>query len=489
MSNFIKKIASLNQDSILDTILQSKIQDVKRANVTREDEYKRLLILKRASKNLGIENLDNIAELVRCKISNLNDAYYFILKTRFNKIKKIAYPNYAQNYYDEVQFDLNKWMDLTHQIYDAVQSGRMQKEAAIEHFSQTLNLNNEEDIAFKRWFNHYASGEHKKYSNQEDFPMKKEAVYMSDTMNLGPYSHSGGSIYRTKSTEGFNFPGSSLEPSEETLNKSDVKNALKGWKAKLLSRIRGIQKLMVADEYVDPETFDAISRTLHDLAKQVYGVRLETTASDLTSKAANSLVKIGAFSEAKELRKIAQEVAAGTAPEAAAEPTAPAAGTAPATPPAAPGEATEAAEAPKKDEPKDAIPRGDDVEPVAFEDIVPTPGAKPGEYEELAGSISIKNASSKLDEVAGMLADRRIIRLLAEFDIMLDRLGIASMFPELAESQSKLIDAYSYALTRVTKMMGQLANAQAVMNSASSVPGSNFPRAVQPSEETTETQE
>ncbi len=88
-----------------------------------------------------------------------------------------------------------------------------------------------------------------------------------------------------------------------------------------------------------------------------------------------------------------------------------------------------------------------------------------------------------------MRADRRISRLRAEFDIMLDRLGIASMFPELAESQSKLIDAYSYALTRVTKMMGQLANAQAVMNSASSVPGSNFPRAVQPSEETTETQE
>lgn len=486
MSNFIKKMASLNQDSVLDLVLQSKMQDVKRANITNEIEYKRLLILKRASKNLGIENIDNIAELIQCKISNLNDAYYFILKTRFNKIKKVAYPNYIENYYDEVQFDLNRWMDLTHQIYDAVQSGKMEKETAIQHFSKNLNLNNEEDIAFKRWFNYYASGEHKKYSNQEDFSMKKEAVYMSDAMNLGPYSHSGGSIYRSKSTEGFNFPGSSLEPSEEALGSSDGKNALKGWKSKLLSRIRGIQKLMVAEEYVDPETFDVISRTLHDLAKQVYGVRLEATASDLASKAANSLVKIGAFSEAKELRKIAQEVATGAAPEAA-DP-APAV-TTPAAPAGAPEGAPEASEAPKKEEPKDAIPRSDDVEPVAFEDIVPTPGAKPGEYEELSGNITIKNASSKLDEVAGMLADRRIIRLLAEFDIMLDRLGIASMFPELAESQSKLIDSYSYALTRVTKMMGQLANAQAVMNSATSVPGSSFPRTVQPSEETAKTQE
>ena len=48
------------------------------------------------------------------------------------------------------------------------------------------------------------------------------------------------------------------------------------------------------------------------------------------------------------------------------------------------------------------------------------------------------------NEVAGMLADRRIIRQLAEFDIMLDKIGIASMFPELAESQSKLIDSFSY---------------------------------------------
>ena len=88
------------------------------------------------------------------------------------------------------------------------------------------------------------------------------------------------------------------------------------------------------------------------------------------------------------------------------------------------------------------------------------------------GDISLDDASEKLDEVAGMLADRRIIRLLAEFDIMLDKLGVASMFPELAESQSKLIDGYSYALTRVTKMMGQLSNAKSFVDSGDGkIPG------------------
>ena len=123
-------------------------------------------------------------------------------------------------------------------------------------------------------------------------------------------------------------------------------------------------------------------------------------------------------------------------------------------------------------DPKSAIPSSDDVEPTKLEDITPLPGAKPGEYEELAGDISLEDAARKLDEVAGMLADRRIIRQLAEFDIMLDKIGIASMFPELAESQSKLIDSFSYALTRVTKMMGQLANAKVLVNAQeATIPG------------------
>ena len=70
-----------------------------------------------------------------------------------------------------------------------------------------------------------------------------------------------------------------------------------------------------------------------------------------------------------------------------------------------------------------------------------------------------------------MLSDRRVIRNLAEFDIMLDKIGIASMFPELAESQSKLIDSFSYALTRVTKMMGQLANAKSIADTRTDLPG------------------
>ena len=130
-------------------------------------------------------------------------------------------------------------------------------------------------------------------------------------------------------------------------------------------------------------------------------------------------------------------------------------------------------EAPRESKPTDGIPSSDEVKPIRFEDIkVPDHDDR---YDDLAGDINVGDAANKLDEIAGMLADRRVIRLLAEFDIMLDRLGIASMFPELAESQSKLIDSFSYALTRVTKMMGQLANAQQAISSTEKVvvPGSD----------------
>jgi len=110
-------------------------------------------------------------------------------------------------------------------------------------------------------------------------------------------------------------------------------------------------------------------------------------------------------------------------------------------------------------------------EPVDIRDIK-TPGPDEDDYKfVLDGEVNIEDAAKKLDDVASTLSDRRVIRMLAEFDIMLDKIGIASMFPELAESQSKLIDAFSYALTRVSKMMGQISNARTLIESSEGLPG------------------
>jgi hypothetical protein len=232
---------------------------------------------------------------------------------------------------------------------------------------------------------------------------------------------------------------------------------------------------------MDSDTYRNLAENLMNLSLQVHTLKLANTLTDVTYKAANKFTKLGHKEGAEILKKIAQEVPEqpplnqGPDPRLEREedvaPAAPVAGVEegalPAEVPLEPGVEPEVEEV----DPTKGIPRVDTVEPAALESIKPIPGARPGEYEELAGDIGLDDAATKLDEVAGMLADRRIIRQLAEFDIMLDKLGIASMFPELAESQSKLIDAYSYALTRVTKMMGQLANAKTLVKAQTGIPG------------------
>ena len=321
--------------------------------------------------------------------------------------------------------------------------------------------------------------------------MKKEAVYMSNLgQSAGTYSHGGGSSY-LGSGGGFNMPGDSFdgaifdEVAESSKSKAKDTDAFGAWKGKLHAALRRIDKLL-RSKYMDGERYKLLAEHLLNLSHQVHCLKLASTISDVTYKTANTLEKHGQKDVADMLVKIAQE-APQEPLDQSQEPT-PAPPAAPAdvgVPESGPGVVEGEREEPDQDpnDPKSMVPSGDDVDPVDLKDIQPIPGARPGEYEELAGEVSLDDAASKLDEVAGMLADRRIIRQLAEFDIMLDKIGIASMFPELAESQSKLIDAYSYALTRVTKMMGQLANAKSIIDSKNNLPGRDEEPSSEPMQE------
>jgi hypothetical protein len=194
---------------------------------------------------------------------------------------------------------------------------------------------------------------------------------------------------------------------------------------------------------------------------------MPVTALDLTFKAANKFEKRGFAEGANILRKLAQEAPPAALEEPVVEP------------PAAERPVAESVGVAEGQAAPDAAPEEPDPEPVDIKDIEPIPGPTKGEYEKLAGNITLADASEKLEEVAGTLADRRVIRLLAEFDIMLDKLGVASMFPELAESQAKLIDAYGYALTRVSKMLGMVSSSNKLVEMA----GEGEPTAGQTAEE------
>tara|TARA_B100000131_G_scaffold322185_1_gene375289 strand:+ start:6118 stop:7662 length:1545 start_codon:yes stop_codon:yes gene_type:complete len=485
---FKNKISDLKMTGVDARRIKKVSARLEEAGVSDDRSLKKYLLLKKASRKLGVNiSAQEYKKMLNLNINSINDAYYSIVKNKAGTLKKTAYINMDPYPFDRLgqEFDVNKWIDIVHLIYDSVGQDEMTKESAIDYYSNYLDIEKEEDVNFKRWFKYYSDGEHLKYSSKEDGKMKKKAVYVGDLgQGNSQYSYGGSSSYLNKST-GFNLPGDSFEGTllpDELLSKrrkrvsrdsgNDGSEEFSNWKGKLHAACRRIDKLLRNDKYLDKDDYKNLAELLMNLSLNVQGLKLSSTASDITHRAANTLSKHGHSQGADILKKVAQELP----PQVGAPDVAPIPQPSMAPPPGAPVATPEPeGAAPQGDgvvAMKDLVDSASDAEPAPLKDIVPIPGARPDEYNDLAGEISLDDAAAKLDEVAGMLSDRRIIRLLAEFDIMLDKIGIASMFPELAESQSKLIDAFSYALTRVTKMMGQLSTAKSLIDARPSiVPG------------------
>jgi len=470
MNNFfktkIKKISKLLSSDSEKLLSRAKYM----SDLGIDSDYKLKNFIKtniHLKKISGSKN-DKIAAAIASKNTNLlstNDIYYYIIKEKLNmkSIKKIAYPNSSGHYSEEIhdEYNIDKWAGLVHKIYSAVESGDMILSNAIDYYGNTLGNETGESDNFKRWMKYYGEGNHLKYS-EESHEMKKNAVYGMSLLGSGEYER----------------PSTYHESVESGKTEGKSKKDFLCWKNKLHAAIRRIDKLM-RSSHMERESYRDMAEMLLNLSDKI--IKLSpVTAADLTYRAANTLTKIGRNNDAQTLIKIAQEIPAQADAPAVQQ-----------QPQEIPAENQEqgqqvAAEKSSTEQRAEDVGLGtaDSSEPVPLQKIE-TPDPRPGEYDKVLGDINLDDASEKLDEVAGMLADRRIIRLLAEFDIMLDKLGVASMFPELAESQSKLIDGYSYALTRVTKMMGQLSNAKSFVDSGDSqIPGtpSEQQEAVSPEE-------
>lgn len=425
------------------------------------------LLAKKAARDFGIKD---ISKFTYGKLSNFNDAYYWTLLNLIEskEIRKTAYPNSIGSVDLGPEYDLKKWLDIVYAIYLESKKTGVSALTLLDKYADKLDKETEEDTNFKSWFKFYYSGENLKYASEKNV-MKKQALY---TGNLGQTTGLYG--HYTYDLPGSSFDSAVTKAEEDSIPPATTSNdegeRLKNWKQRVNTACRRIDKLLRESDHLTPDEFLELSQLLLTFSHKIRGVTLVSTAEDLTYQLANSLRKYAKDKRSTSLIKNASDLLIKTAQEATESPAQQpvAAEGAQAVPPtgAAPAQDTAApAVEPKTPEEaiKNKIPGPDDVEPASLKDIKPIPGPKENEYDDIIGDVKLDDAASKLDEVAGMLSDRRIIRLLAEFDIMLDKIGIAAMFPELAEAQSKLIDGYSYALTRVTKMMGQLANAKMLL--------------------------
>lgn len=366
-------------------------------------------------------------------LKNSNDYFYLatVALLRNTGIKKVAYPIGTGALTDDLKesFDLEKWASLVHKIYDVVSNNHMTYNKALEHYANKLDSSKDEPAKFKEWIKYYKNGEHLKYNVRASGSdkMKKKADFQ--------FPLSGSGFYPMESKPINN---------KETIGFSDKKSEFEDWKNKLYVAIRRLDKLIrQGDDHLNSQISADLADLLHSFDMEVRKVRMASTATDMTKRAALAFESQGYQEYADALYSLAQQ--APVPPEINA----------------APDDVLG-----DEDLDQEGIDTATNVEAdeenKTIIDALKGSGPKPGEYEALSGDITLSTAAKKLEEIAGRLADRRVIRLLAEFDIMLDKLGVAPMFPELAEAQSKLIDSYSYAITRVTKMLGMLSSGRSI---------------------------
>ena len=409
--------------------------------------------LKLALKDIGIKDISKYSssfdKIENMEIQNISDIYDFalqeVLKQKnafFSGGKTSEYPKY----------DLSLWSKLTKEIYSLYFSGTNYEEA-VEKVSEKLTQEDER-TKFLKWLKYYNEG------NAENYKMKKEAGF--NLSLVGTDAYTGDRDYFDNSAQDFN------SMVNEAKEKVETRDRYKGWKKKFHTAWRRMDKILKeSEDFIEPEKYEEISNLLHTLDVQIGKIRLKTTASDLLFNFSNKLEKLGFYYGCDELRKIGSEWQSpliktgqqipGQAPVQTPPVAAPTQQPPQQIAPVQPNAAEVAAEN-KKQEKKQNMATGEE----ALKNIAPVPGPRPEEYSAInMDKIGIDDAAKKIEIVAGMLVDRRIIRHLAEFDIMLDKIGIAAMFPELTEAQSRLIDAYGYALVRVTKMLGMLANNRA----------------------------
>lgn len=453
-----------------------------------KSEISAFLNLKRAAKLIAPKLATEIVktawedkETVK-SLKTENDFYHLVasLAVANRKIRKTAYPM-SENYFFKNPFlgyDLQAWAGCVHKIYETVYKDGADYSDAVTKFSSNIS-DDDERANFLNWLRYYNHGEHLKYNNQAPVKIasiRKEADYSSSLNTDGLYKNYSISMDDDSVSD---FVLNHDRQVNDARESGESKLNYKNWKKKFNTALRRVDKILKeSEDYIDPDKYEEIAGVLNKLDVQVGKIRLQVSASDISFRAAGQLKKLGFQDGASVLYKYAQEAAPPSADAPPIEAT-PDATTPQEIPPADPG--IDQAEEDRKAAERADLARGKDV----MKGIEPVPGKEDDEYKEImSGDVSISHASNKLEQVAGTLADRRIIRYLAEFDIMLDKIGIASMFPELAEAQAKLIESYSYALTRVTKMLGMLSNSKAMQEMAASgnepAPGTEAEQIEQP---------
>lgn len=458
--------------------------------------------------NLHISKLSELANLIFTNREKLpiNTIFNFYRATAvaLNKmqipIKKLAYPQGDGMAPIEETRDVQKWMQAMRDVYALGQSPGYDISKAFKEI--TANWDKMEQKDFKSWMSFYEENAHNKYKTAQDgkyyqfgpgtmIPMDHLRAKLPSAPDMAQYDRNEAIVQHQAQQQ---------QQELETKKREDIKKKIKA----IISRLNAAERLAT-----DPEVQKdlqkcldvGVPKWLEELQRVKRLVQLapikssnSTILEDLIIRQANILQHKGFPKTAQQMRILAQEPPSlPTAADPGGMPEPPAGG-APEmsmTPPPDLGGGGE-------DDGKDAIdeliegmnndssdtndvedmeddplasitvmaqavePQADpaaievEEEPQVAPETTPESGQASDAFEAALANVTITDVINRLEALANIFRNREISRELAIVDLMMDRLGIATYFPSLAEANSKSLESNQYALTRIEDILSKL---------------------------------
>jgi len=427
----------LNKQHLNEAMWDEALEDAKRATalgVDSDREYQLFFYLQHFVEDLGAEcgrklrpfEQDQLAAYMfrqrdRLKFESLDDfreaaREWCGTKSAMEEVglEKAGYPNVGKIYKVMPSYDLPKWGDLVKRINESIRMGFRQDDAVVE---ASTELEMPERLDFLEWYNLHVSGQASRYGLNDAIKQRSREAGSHAEVRMEQYAEKNEELtkfadnqfyylprFRTESESPKPTSATTLHPTPQAVHSSEQSaRDFESARTKLMSRIFAIDKLLEKYKRVlNSEQLDGIEDCLNDLKKKIRKLKLATTIQDALIKTAGQLQKFAFHDGAAELQAIAADA-----------------------------------------------------------DQLPPPPTQQGDgsssiFTEEAKNEKLKVIVSRLYDISVVLKNREVIRAIAEIDILLDELRMASFFPEIQDAQAKLIDAFGYASNKVEDVLPKL---------------------------------
>lgn len=201
-----------------------------------------------------------------------------------------------------------------------------------------------------------------------------------------------------RASDGMNL---STTKREETRREKELDRA-RQYKVQMKGRLRAFKKLLERyNDILPKQDLDRVYEELYSLEKSVNKLDVYASIQDCIVRSANRVHKIGFYEGAEFLHKIA-------------------------------------------------------VEPEGLQSPQQVGTNSPDLLNNTNQAANVQVPISRLESISKELKTRNMIRELANIDILLNEMGLASYFPELTDAQAKMIEAFGYASNKIEGIIAKL---------------------------------